>query len=435
MLNVVISSTVLILGILLIRLIFREKINPKLRYALWGLLVFRLAIFNIPSITTFKSPISVQNMITFTQDNYLNQEFLAQMTGIIPNSDNNIGTAGTSGMEVVNTAMAFSWNELLMIIWIIGIVIFLAWFIIVNLLFSKKVFRTRESLDFEAEKLNLKGLSVYLSDSLSTPCLMRYRGETAIYVTREIASDKEKLFYAVIHELCHNRHHDILWGNVRIFLLSIYWFHPFIWISAMVSKRDCELACDYEVIQMIGEENRIEYGKTLIFLAQIQQHNKMLHISSATMMCENEKDIKTRIKQIAKNKKMLPTTLLMVVVLVITFTLSTFTGGIGDYKAEDGYHEETTSYYEDGLEYEETATDYMNGGGYEETATDYIDGWGYEEATTDYIDGWYHGETSTYVEDGRGYEEATAGFGEVINHEEATVALEEGESEGASFDF
>ena len=42
MINTIISSSVLILIIFVIRFVFREKINPMVQYGLWGLVALRL---------------------------------------------------------------------------------------------------------------------------------------------------------------------------------------------------------------------------------------------------------------------------------------------------------------------------------------------------------------------------------------------------------
>ncbi|MFR5760227.1 MAG: M56 family metallopeptidase [Oscillospiraceae bacterium] len=49
------------------------------------------------------------------------------------------------------------------------------------------------------------------------------------------------------HELTHLRHLDPLWSFCRTAAVVAYWWNPLVWLAAIVSKRDAELACDEAV--------------------------------------------------------------------------------------------------------------------------------------------------------------------------------------------
>ena len=167
-------------------------------------------------------------------------------------------------------------------------------------------------------------IPVYVVNDLASPCLMRYKGELAIYVTYEVVADKEKLRYAIAHESCHYRHHDLIWSVVRCGLLALYWFNPLVWVAAIMSKRDCELACDYGVIKEIGEEDRLTYGKTLVDLISQKEHKNHV-LSMATSMYGNVNGIKERVTMIAKNQKMKATSIVAVMLIVALAVGCTFT--------------------------------------------------------------------------------------------------------------
>ena len=44
MIEWIVTSSVLILLVLLLRLLVRDRVSPRLRYALWGLVLLRLVI-------------------------------------------------------------------------------------------------------------------------------------------------------------------------------------------------------------------------------------------------------------------------------------------------------------------------------------------------------------------------------------------------------
>ena len=42
----------------------------------------------------------------------------------------------------------------------------------------------------------------------------------------------------------HRRHGDHVWAVLRGAALALHWYNPLVWLSAALSKRDGELACD-----------------------------------------------------------------------------------------------------------------------------------------------------------------------------------------------
>ena len=59
MIEAAISSSVLILAVILIRFVFKEKIRRRFQYALWGLVLIRLIL----PFSLFESNISVMNTL------------------------------------------------------------------------------------------------------------------------------------------------------------------------------------------------------------------------------------------------------------------------------------------------------------------------------------------------------------------------------------
>jgi len=255
----------------------------------------------------------------------------------------NVRTGAMTSGEGISVAATIDWQLVIMIVWAVGTIALGLWLILVNRKFGKRVLENRAFLmSVRADnkgKLNFDGktpigsgvvgersksLSVYVVEGLDSPCLMVYKGENAIYVTSEVAADQEKLRYAIIHELYHYKHHDLIWSVVRGALLAFYWFNPMVWVAAIMSKRDCELACDYGVIKAVGEEERLTYGKTLVdLISRRDQKTKVLCM--ATTMYGSANGIKERVTMIAKNKKMKATTLVAMLLIVLLSVGCTFT--------------------------------------------------------------------------------------------------------------
>lgn len=64
--------------------------------------------------------------------------------------------------------------------------------------------------------------------------------------------------YVILHEKAHIRRGDHCLKLVGALLLSIYWFHPLVWLAYALLCRDIELACDEKVIRHLDRAGRAE---------------------------------------------------------------------------------------------------------------------------------------------------------------------------------
>ena len=256
-----------------------------------------------------------------------------QRAGAIDNTvlimDNMKTGVMTSG-DGISAAAAVDWQLVFMVIWAAGTIAFGLWFIFVNRKFSREIDQNRIFLMSFRVSIS-KSLPVYVADGLDSPCLMGYGGAEAIYVTPEVAADKEKLHYAIAHEMCHYKHHDLIWSVVRSGLLAFYWFNPLVWAAAVISKRDCELACDYSVIKGMEKEDRLAYGKTLVdLISRRKQKGNVLRVP--TMMYGSTTGIKERVDMIVKNNKMKAPTVILVLLVMALSVGFTFTAAPNQIK-------------------------------------------------------------------------------------------------------
>lgn len=355
MINTIISSSVLILIILAIRFVFRGKINPMVQYGLWSLVALRLVVFSWLNLHPIESALSVMNLTSNATEIMRGASAVDQViagnveAGTIDNAMlimDNVRTGVMTSGDGISPAAGIDWQLVIMIVWAVGTICLGLWLILVNRKFGERIFKNRTFLmsiradekgkfnndgkDFilnslEGERIKL--LPVYVVELLDSPCIMGYKGEVAIYVTSQIAADKQKLRYAITHELCHYKHHDLTWSIVRGGLLAFYWFNPLVWVAAIMSKRDCELACDYGVIKEVGEEERLTYGQTLVDLIK-QREQKGNVLCMATTMYGSANGIKERVSMIAENKKKKVTALVAALLIVALSVGCTFTSAL-----------------------------------------------------------------------------------------------------------
>lgn len=318
----IIGSSILILCILVIRRLARGRIRPSALYCLWLLVVLRLTLpfENIPSMFSVMNP--VRDAAINAPDS-LKPLIYNLATGVT------YRTSDPSTSLAVKAA-AYDWQLVILILWIAGSLLTAAWMIYTNRRFALRLLAERRRYAGCPCKLH-----VYLADSLPSPCLFSWKGETAIYLTEEMAADNRMLRHILAHELCHYRHLDHVWAVVRNGLLAVYWFHPLLWIAASISRQDAEMACDEAAIRMLGEENRTDYGRTLISLVS-PRPTPLTLTSISTTMASGRHTIRERIRLIAKKPRTLLPAALLLFLLITAAVGCTFTSASENPKPSTG---------------------------------------------------------------------------------------------------
>ncbi|MCM1048344.1 MAG: DUF4825 domain-containing protein [Clostridiales bacterium] len=333
MVETIVTSSILILCIMLIRKLCKGHISARLQYALWLIVAARLimpaAVLIFPNIL----PQSDLNIISMAdrvveaaqpeaqQDNAIAPNGLPILAG---DSDSSINANSVVSDIIYVVSNAISSHAVFFrMVWYVGIAAAGVWAAAVNINFAHRL--RRERIRYEKEGFELtKPIPVYLVKSLSSPCLYGIFGNQAIYLSEAAIEDDEKLKHVIAHEYCHYRNKDIFWSALRCILLAVYWFNPLVWIAAAMSKQDCELACDEAAIKLLGEEERVAYGKTLVSL--ITRKTKASDIAcAATTMTGGAKDIKERVSRIATKPRKLMLVMLPVLVVVCAAAVLTFT--------------------------------------------------------------------------------------------------------------
>lgn len=358
--EIIITSSVLILCIMLIRIIFKGKISSRLQYALWLLVAIRLMIpasaqiyMTIGSVEGFRIMDLTRMLETKVGDvtERLEQPvtFVASMNGvagelaaeyILENDGDPFTTADGPTSVFVAGKIGLTWVDVLRGIWIGGMIVVALWMIIVNIAFVRRLHKGRKEYVLECDDLpwseklqgrgadkkggKLQSIKIYTIDKIASPCLYGMPFREAIYLTTDIAEDKDRLRHVLTHEMCHKKHGDSFWSIVRSILLIIYWMNPLVWAAAVLSKRDCELACDEEALLVLGEEERISYGETLLSI--ITSKGKLSDfVCTATTMTGSGKSVKERIKFIAREPHILGVTVAALLVLVMAISVLVFT--------------------------------------------------------------------------------------------------------------
>ena len=345
--EILLTSSVLILAVLLLRLAFRDRISRRAQYALWGLVLLRLLVpVSLPgvdfSVLSAAEPVgqAVAERLEQREVYLLPQETVPVTIlptdlpeAVIPSTsyqpEDGWPVVVDSGAGAIvpdaggETATRYAWAptaaELLTILWLAGVAGMAVWFLATNLRFWRTLRRTRTPYAAEGCRY-----PVYLvAEGLPSPCLFGLL-RPAIYLTPAAASP-DRLRHVLAHETAHARHLDPLWSLLRCVCLAVYWFDPLVWAAAAVSKTDGELACDESAIRALGEDQRIPYGRTLLSLIPVRKRPGA-PLLSATTMTAGKRQLKDRITRIAQGSQTRAAALFLALTLVAGVCAVTFTG-------------------------------------------------------------------------------------------------------------
>ncbi|MBQ8781872.1 MAG: hypothetical protein IJZ72_09400 [Oscillospiraceae bacterium] len=326
MTETIITSSVIISVILILRLILKGKVRHRVIYGLWLvaairlMLPFSLAESSVSIMNLFKeaAPQAYETETVYTQPVYENispdikppepseptEEYIA------PAIVHEVTAAAPEMKREINFAEVFK------VIWAVGSVVILLWFGGVNTAFYFNLKCKREKFDCGIP------LRVFTVNGLKSPCIFGLF-RPSVYITEEAAEDKDKLEFIITHELCHYRHGDMIWAFLRNILLAVYWVNPLVWAAAFISKRDCELACDEAAVQTLGEDKRIAYGQALVDMVAQKRTAADLIVASTSM--SDGSGLKERIKSIAGKPKYSAAAVIVLVLAVLVTAGCTFT--------------------------------------------------------------------------------------------------------------
>ena len=103
----------------------------------------------------------------------------------------------------------------------------------------------------------------------------------------------------ILHELLHLKYRDAAWGLVIGFFRCLHWCNPLLWHCADLAGNDLESLCDQRVLERLEGEERRDYGRILLEMAD----EKYARAPGTTSMANGGRNIRRRIEAIARFKR------------------------------------------------------------------------------------------------------------------------------------
>ena len=186
MIAYIVSLSLLILTVILIRAVFRNSVSSRLIYALWAVVIIRMVL----PVTLFHVNVRLPETISAPQTGYAEHD---SASVAIP--DNHSATDISSWHDVSETlspvkpveqgtergdqpaveirpysepvaeSAGMDWKQILNVAWAAGASILALWFIITGISFNAKLVKNRSPLG------EYKGKKVYVSECSGVPCI------------------------------------------------------------------------------------------------------------------------------------------------------------------------------------------------------------------------------------------------------------------------
>lgn len=337
------TGSLMALVVMALRALFSKRLHPRVTYALWLaaalclLLPLRLeskmSVMNAPAARNFERSMSVR------MEQPVAYGFVSGNGAQSGQSDVHYMDAPTrdeleSGQVQPEQGFTLDAWDVAGMIWAAGALVTAGYIAIVNARFRGRVRRSRRAAEVPwVMERRLSGVKVYVSRVVPSPCLVGLI-RPFIVVTPQAMAEDERFCHVLVHELSHRRQCDPLWSAVRTAVLVLHWFNPIVWIAASLSRADCENACDALTIRELGEDRRVDYGKTLLSFLRARPTATGL-VNTATTMAQSRRQIRRRISLIAKKQKYTLVAAVLCVVLALTGCAVTMTTAPGEQPAQE----------------------------------------------------------------------------------------------------
>ena len=306
MLKEVLTVSALIAVVLLVRAIFKNRVPKRMLYALWLVVLLKLCLpgtlVSLPVLPAEDAAVPAQSA-----------ERPVQTAPVIQRPAQTVTKPQTPAQQPVSpvqetakpAAKPLTTAQILQIVWFSGSALLGLWLFGAWAVFTIRLHRDRRFVGKRG------GTCIYVSDAVKSPCLAGLI--PAVYLTEDVLqADEAELILR--HELTHLRHLDFLWSLCRTAAVTVYWWNPFIWLAAICSKRDAELACDEAVAAKLPESKRLAYARAI--LAQAPRKTAALSLAGPP--------VKERILFLTKKQRTSVLCVILALLLVVSATGCSF---------------------------------------------------------------------------------------------------------------
>jgi len=288
--------------VVMITRLFLKKAPKIFSYVLWSAVLFRLVCpFSFGSAFSFFNVLESHN------------NFIPQNIGVLQQSNTAISVGGIDSavytyLPPITSTASEKPIEIIMNLAVILWLVILGGLLLYSLI---SYLKTKNRVKHATLVKN----NVFETDRISTPFVLGFI-HPKIYIPSHITPSE--LSFVLQHEQTHIKRFDYLIKPLAFLALSLHWFNPLMWLCFSLMTKDMEMSCDESVIKHTDMDIRGSYSKSLFSLSVKQS-------GFISPLAFGESNVKSRIKNILKYKKLsywITKVVLIAVIVIAVFLVS-----------------------------------------------------------------------------------------------------------------
>lgn len=354
--NLSIMGSVLIIILVVFRRYFKNEFSAKWSYSLWGLVLIRFILPVLPK--PISRYLTIYKFFFMNKYTYKASDLIFGRKSDVINHYTIIDKTFTLN-ETIAQSFDRGWSYYLAIGWAIGVVILssvliLAWLRVRNIRRDSWEMVPRKDTNVVKKCLEQvpirKKVHMRISNKISVP-LASGIIKPIIILPEQLYNimNEEELSYIVMHELVHIKRRDVLFTYMSSIICVINWFNPLVWGAYLLSKRDCELACDESVLELLSADEAKAYGltilKTLEYISKKRPDSyKMMNIVLVKTLISNRKEIGGRISNVACYEKKPQVVVFMSLAILLSLSVFSLNDGSNEKRGHVYLFEEIPRY-------------------------------------------------------------------------------------------
>ena len=306
LLSLSVSGALLLLLILGLKPLYKNKFSKRWQYYIWIVVALRFLLPFTPDTTIIGSLFEKLDTAAIT-----NEIPTTPNVPVPADTGNSKAEPIQTNQEVTTAAMRdpvdkyvclfFIWSALALVLFVRKVTVYQG-FIQYIKAGNKEVsdIKILNLLSDCEEKLNIKTrVEISCNPLLASPMLIGFLRPRIILPAHEW-EDKE-LSYIFVHELVHYRQRDMFYKWLIQIVVCAHWFNPFVYLLEKEVNKSCELSCDEKVISVLDDTARREYGDILISF--LKSNNLYKSSLASVTLTEGAEQLKERLGAIMKFRK------------------------------------------------------------------------------------------------------------------------------------
>ena len=262
--------------------LFRDKLSPRWQFSVWGILAVILLV-----------PAGLGGRYALVNWSFYIEAAKSALTG-------EFGTLSrvTAPVPLPPAAPPHTAEDWLFLVYLAGVAALLAHYGIAYARLRRALKRGRAAdpspIRAVAERYGLQACPVVEIEGLPSAFVCGvFRPVLALPAGGAV---DEKV---LLHELLHLQYRDAAWGLALCFFRCLHWCNPLLWLCAGLAGNDLESLCDQRVLERLEGEDRRDYGRILLSMAD----GKYARTPGTSSIANGGRNIRRRIEAIARFKR------------------------------------------------------------------------------------------------------------------------------------